>query len=223
MSRARKWRQNARGRWVRVRCGALGVRARDDDDDDDDVCDDVRVTRMCAYAPRSAVTRHTRRRRRRRRPSSSVVRRHHHPRTHHPSVVARPSDDDPRRRPSYHHGSNALLSFVCIRIQYCTGPCVRGTGRSCVTLLFCVLGFTLVAWSCPAPRGATRADAMARGCGSRLVAHSSPRRVSDERATDDGRDVGDHGTCTCAKEEDEDEDEDDDEDEDEDDTRTRAG
>ena len=66
-------------------------------------------------------------------------------------------------------------------------------------------------------RPTTRADAMARGCGSRLVAHSSPRRVSDERATDDGRDVGDHGTCTCAKEEDEDEDED------EDDTRTRAG
>jgi len=54
------------GRWVSAR-----------DDDDDDVCDDVRVTRMCAYAPRSAVTRHTRRRhtrrRRRRRPSSVVI------------------------------------------------------------------------------------------------------------------------------------------------------
>ena len=56
-----------------------------------------------------------------------------------------------------------------------------------------------------------------------IGAHSSPRRVSDERATDDGRDVGDHGTCTCAKEEDDDDDEDEDEDEDEDDTRTRAG
>ena len=77
VARAQKWRQNVwDGRWVRVRCGALGVRARDDDDDDDDVCDDVRVTRMCAYAPRSAVTRHTRRRRRRRRrrrPSSVVI------------------------------------------------------------------------------------------------------------------------------------------------------
>ena len=185
MSRARKWRQNARGRWVRVRCGALGVRARDDDDDDDDVCDDVRVTRMCAYAPRSAVTRHTRRRRRRRRRRrpSSVVRRHHHPRTHHPSVVARPSDDDPRRRPSYHHGSNALLSFVCIRIQYCTGPCVRGPGRSCV-IIFCVrvyIGGVVV------PSASGRHE---RGCDGARVRISSRRAfvaAPCERRTSDGR------------------------------------
>ncbi len=125
MSRARKSGAKTKGdgcvcdvgRWVSAR-------------DDDDVCDDVRVTRMCAYAPRSAVTRHTRRRRRRRRRPSSVVIIHRAPFTR-PSSLVRPMMITVV---AHHHGSNALLSFVCIRIQYWP---VRSTGRSCV-IIFCV-------------------------------------------------------------------------------------